>query len=480
MSDVHGLYIGGDWRLTAAANRNLNPSDVSEVVGLYACGEAADVAAAVEAARSAQPLWMAGGLEARFAMLDAIGQEIIARKEDLGRLLAREEGKTLAEGVDEAQRASSIFRYFADEALRVRGDCIPSIRSGVDIEVTREPVGVVGLITPWNFPLAIPAWKIAPALAFGNAVVFKPAELVPAAAWALTDIIARSGIPKGLFNLVMGSGSRVGAAILDHPGIDAISFTGSVEVGRTVAVHGAQRFAKVQCELGGKNPLIVLDDADIEIAVEVAVNGAFFSTGQRCTATSRIIVTDGIYARFMDALLARTQALKVGHALDATTHIGPVVDERQLAQDLEYIDIGRREGARLLCGGIRVQREHRGHYFAPAIFADVEPQMRIAREEIFGPVAAVIRVKGYEEALEIANATDFGLSSGICTTSLKWAADFKRRSQAGLTMVNLPTAGVDYHAALSGKKRSGYGAPEQGRYAAEFYMNWKSAYTRAS
>jgi aldehyde dehydrogenase (NAD+) len=345
--------------------------------------------------------------------------------------------------------------------------------------MTREPLGVVGLITPWNFPIAIPAWKIAPALCYGNTVVFKPAELVPGSAHALSEIIARSGLPAGVFNLVVGSGSVVGQTMLEHPDVAAISFTGSVATGRNIAKAcvASANMKKFQLEMGGKNPLVVLDDADLKVAVEAATNGAYFSTGQRCTASSRLIVTEGIHDRFIEAMTERLKGLQVDDALKPGVHVGPVVDQNQLDQDLRYLKIGKDEGAKLCWGGELLNRETPGFYLQPALFTEVKNTMRIAREEIFGPVAAVIRAKNYDEALAIANDTDFGLASGICTTSLKYASHFKRNSEAGMVMVNLPTAGVDYHVPFGGRKGSSYGAREQGAYAKEFYTTVKTAYT---
>lgn len=340
-------------------------------------------------------------------------------------------------------------------------------------------MGVVGIIAPWNFPIAIPAWKIAPALAYGNTVVFKPADLVPASAWALAEILSRAGLPAGAFNLVMGRGTVVGQAILSDPRVNAISFTGSVSTGRRVLEAAMPRMAKVQLEMGGKNPMVVLDDADLKVAVEAAVNGAFFSTGQRCTASSRLIVQKGIYPRFVEAVQARMEGLKIDDALLPGTDIGPVVDQSQLDQDLNYIAIGRDEGARLATGGVRVKRATEGFFLTPALFTDCSNEMRISREEIFGPVAAVIPVDSFEEALAVANDTEFGLSAGICTTSLKYATQFKREAQAGMVMVNCATAGVDYHVPFGGRKGSSYGPREQGRYAAEFYTTVKTAYTQA-
>jgi aldehyde dehydrogenase (NAD+) len=474
--------IGGEWVDGPRASRNINPSDTRDVVGEYAQADAAQARQAIAAAHQAFGAWSLSTPQQRFDILDAAGSEILARKAELGDLLAREEGKTLPEAIGEVARAGSIFKFFAGEALRIGGEALPSVRPGVGVEVTREPVGVVGLITPWNFPIAIPAWKIAPALAYGNTVVLKPADLVPGSAWALADILHRAGLPAGAFNLVMGRGSEVGQVLLDDPRVAAISFTGSVATGQRVAAACAARMAKFQLEMGGKNPMIVLDDADLAVAVSAAVNSAFFSTGQRCTASSRIIVTAGIHDRFVAAVTERLAQLKVDDARKPGTDIGPVVDDRQLAQDLEYIAIGRSEGGRLVAGGEARERNADGapgYYLTPALFTETTPSMRINREEIFGPVASVIRVKDYDEALAVANDTPFGLSAGIATTSLKYATHFKRHAQAGMVMVNLPTAGVDYHVPFGGRKGSSYGPREQGRYAAEFYTVVKTAYTAA-
>ncbi len=473
----HDNLIGGEWVRGTRYAPNVNPSNLADTIGEYAQGEAAQVQAAVSAATAAFPAWATGSIQARSDALDKIGTEILARKEELGTLLAREEGKTRAEGIGEAGRAGAIFKFFAGECLRLGGELLPSVRPGIGVEITREPVGVVGLITPWNFPIAIPAWKIAPALAFGNCVVLKPADLVPGSAWALAEIISRSGIPAGVFNLVMGRGSVIGNALVESPGVHAISFTGSVGVGRDIAVRCATLGKKVQLEMGGKNPQVVLDDADLHQAVELCVQSAFYSTGQRCTASSRLIVTEGIYPRFIEAMKARMAKINVGDALAAGTDMGPVSSQSQLEQDLSYIEIGKAEGATLAAGGERLQRHTEGFYMAPALFSDSAASMRINREEIFGPVASVIRVRSYEEALATANDTTFGLSAGIATTSLKHATHFKRHSQAGMVMVNLPTAGVDYHVPFGGRKGSSYGPREQGRYAAEFFTTVKTAYT---
>lgn len=474
---MHANFINGEWVEGADVRVNISPSDLSDVVGDYSQADAVQAARAIEAARAAADAWGRSTGQQRADMLDFVGTEILARKEELGRLLSREEGKTLADGIGEVNRAGAIFKYFAGEAIRIQGEKLPVMRAGIDADITREPVGVVGIISPWNFPIAIPAWKIAPALAYGNTVVFKPADLVPGCAWELAEIISRAGFAPGVFNLVMGRGSMVGQAILDHKQVDAISFTGSVTTGRRVAESAIKRLAKVQMEMGGKNPLVVLDDADLKTAVDCAIQGAFFQTGQRCTASSRLIVQKGIYPQFLDAMTARMQQLKVGNALKPGVEIGPVVDETQLNQNERYISIAKGEGARLVLGGERLERDTEGYYFSPALFADCHNDMRIAREEVFGPVAAMIPVDSYEDALAVANDTEFGLSAGICTSSLKYATHFKRNSQVGMVMVNCATAGVDYHVPFGGRKGSSYGPREQGRYAAEFYTTVKTSYT---
>lgn len=476
MAELHRNLINGEWTSGEAVLLNINPSDCNDVIGEYASASLADTKNAIDAARNAFPAWSRSGPLERHAVLRAASDEILARSRELGTLLSREEGKTLVEGIGEAKRAAQIFDFFAGEALRLSGESGPSIRPNINVEVTREPVGVIGMITPWNFPLAIPSWKIAPALCYGNTIVFKPANLVPGCAWALADILHRAGLPDGVLNLVMGQGSTVGQTILDSEHIDAVTFTGSTQTGARVAAASAARMRKYQLEMGGKNPLVVLDDADLSVAVDCAINGAFFSTGQRCTASSRIIVTDGVHDRFVNAAIERMRHLIVDDALKVGTDIGPAVDGGQLAQDEKYIEIGKSEGAKLAFGGDRLTRETPGFYIQPALFVGATNQMRIAQEEIFGPVACVIRVKDYEEALAVANDTPFGLSSGICTTSLKHATHYKRNAQAGMVMVNLPTAGIDFHVPFGGRKASSFGSREQGRYAAEFYTTVKTAY----
>jgi len=476
---LHKNYINGEWVEGKGVRENINPSDLSDMVGEYAQADRTQAEAAIAAARAAFPAWQATTPQQRADMLETVGAELLARKDEIGRLLSREEGKPLANGIAETMRAAQIFKFYAQEALRIEGVSIASVRPGVEVTISREALGVVGLICPWNFPIAIPAWKMAPALAFGNTVVFKPADLVPGTAWALVEILSRAGLPKGVVNLVMGRGSVAGQAMLESKEVNAISFTGSVETGAKVAMACATRGAKFQLEMGGKNPLIVLDDANLDTAVAASIDGAFYQTGQRCTASSRLIVQSKVHDAYVEKMVAAMKALKVDHALKEGTQVGPVVDEAQMAQDEKYIKIGRDEGAELVWGGERLNRDTKGHYLSPALFVGSNNKMRINREEIFGPVASVIKVGSYDEALAVANDTPFGLSSGIFTNSLKYASDFRKKSAAGMAMINLPTAGVDYHVPFGGRKGSSYGAREQGRHAAEFYTAIKTAYTLA-
>ena len=409
-------YIGGNWVADSDVTTNRNPANQDDVIGTYARGGAGRVDEAVAAAMAAQDDWAHASPQLRHDVLERAGALIVARKDEIGRLLAREEGKTLAEAVGETLRASQVFKFFAGEALRNTGDAIASVRPGVEVMIEREPVGVIGLITPWNFPIAIPAWKLAPALAFGNTVVMKPAELTPGCAWELAKILDEAGCPAGVFNLVMGPGSQVGARIVEHPDIAAVSFTGSVATGRQVAVDCAAKGKKVQLEMGGKNPMVVVDDADLDVAVGAALNGAFFSTGQRCTASSRLIVTEGVHDAFLDKLTAAAADLVVGDPLDAATQIGPVVDKGQLDQNLSYLSLAAEEGCDVRGGGLG---NGNGFFMHPAVLAGATNSMRVSREEIFGPIASVIKVANYDEALAVANDTEFGLSSGICTRDRK-------------------------------------------------------------
>lgn len=473
-------FIGGEAVAADTPFESINPSNTDDVVARYPAGGAAEVDAAVAAARAAFPAWSSASPELRSDLLDRVAATIIARAAELGELLAREEGKLRAEAVGEVMRAARIFRYFAGEALRRHGQTLQSTRPGLDVETLREAVGVYGLITPWNFPIAIPAWKSAPALAFGNTVVLKPANPTPAIAHALASIIHEAaeavGAPKGIFNLILGQGG-VGSAIVDHRDVNGVSFTGSQGVGAKVGLAAMARQARVQLEMGGKNPLVILDDADLETAVRVALDGGFFQTGQRCTASSRVIVQSGIHDRFIAALAERTKALKVGPALDASSQVGPAASQQQFEQNLRYIEIATADGGRLIAGGGALTLDTPGYFMAPTLIADTNPDMRINREEVFGPVVSTIRVDSYERALEIANQGEFGLSAGIVTQSLKHARHFKHNVRAGMVMLNVPTAGVDYHVPFGGTRGSSYGAREQGFAAVEFYTQIKTVYT---
>jgi aldehyde dehydrogenase (NAD+) len=479
MSPNTQLYIAGKWQAGESEIENRNPSDISDLIGCYAQASAAQLDAALHAARAAQPKWWAAGIQKRHDVLMAIGTELMTRAGEIGGMVAREEGKPLAEGKGEVYRAGQFFTYFAAEVLRNQGDLAESVRPGVEIDVRREPVGVVAIVSPWNFPVATPAWKIAPALAFGNAVVWKPANATPASAVMLAEVVARQDIPAGLFNLVTGAGRAVGQRLVESRGIDAISFTGSVPVGRGIAATAMANMTRVQAEMGSKNPMLIMDDADLDLAVAHASSAAFGGTGQKCTAASRLIVHEAIHDAFVEKLVNAAEALKVGHALAEGTQIGPVVSDAQLRQNLDYVAIGKAEGAELLTGGIRLDRSTEGYYMAPTVFAGTTNDMRINREEMFAPITCVQKAGSYDEALSLANDSEFGLTAGIMTRSLARASHFRAHMRAGCVMVNLPTAGTDYHVPFGGRGASSFGPREQGRYAAEFYTTVKTAYVAA-
>ena len=479
MPDTKLNYIAGDWIAGASEIENRNPSDISDLIGFYAQASADQLNDALDAAARAQAEWAGYGMERKQAVLMNIGNELMARAEELGTLLSREEGKPLAEGKGEVYRAGQFFTYYAAECLRQLGENADSVRPGIEVDVRREPVGVVAVISPWNFPTATASWKIAPALAYGNAVIWKPANMTPASAHALTEIISRQDIPKGLFNLVMGSGGSIGQALVESPNVNAISFTGSVPVGRGIAAAAVQNFTKIQMEMGSKNALAVMDDADLDLAVTLALGGAFGGTGQKCTASSRLIVHEGIHDAFVEKLVAGARAMKVGHALGEGTQMGPVVSQQQLDENLAYVDLGKSEGAELACGGARLSMEHDGFYMSPGVFLNTTNAMRINREEMFAPLTSVIKVGSYDEALATVNDTNFGLTSGIVTRSLARATHFRRNARTGVVTVNLPTAGTDYHVPFGGRGDSSYGPREQGRAAAEFYTTVKTAYISA-
>jgi aldehyde dehydrogenase (NAD+) len=469
-------FIAGDWLEGDSVIENRNPSDLSDLVGTYAQASSAQLDKAFEAAEAAQKIWAKTGLEARQTALMNIGNELMARSAELGELLSREEGKPLAEGKGEVYRAGQFFTYYAAETLRQIGDTADSVRPNIEIDVRREPVGVVAIISPWNFPTATAVWKIAPALAFGNAVIWKPANLVPASAVALADIIARQDLPKGLFNLVMGPGGFIGQALVESTAINAISFTGSVDVGKQIATSAIGNLTKVQMEMGSKNALAVMEDGDLGLAVTCALGGAFGGMGQKCTASSRLIVHEKIHDEFVEKLSAATAAMIVDHALKDGTQLGPVVSESQLNENMAYVDLAKSEGGEILCGGESVTRETEGYYMTPALVANTSNDWRINREEMFAPIACVIKADSYEQALNLVNDTNFGLTSGIITKSLARATHFRRNARTGCVMINLATAGTDYHVPFGGRGDSSYGPREQGGYAEEFYTTVKTSY----
>ena len=479
MTDTKLNHIAGEWVAGGSEIENRNPSDLTDLVGLFTQATPDQLDTALDAARTAQAEWAAYGLERKQAVLMAIGTEMMARAEELGTLLSREEGKPFAEGKGEVYRAGQFFTYYAHEVLRQLGENADSVRPGIEVDVRREPVGTVAVISPWNFPTATASWKIAPALAYGNAVIWKPANLTPASAHALTEIITRQDIPKGLFQLVMGAGRDVGQRLVESPMVDAISFTGSVPVGKGIAMAAIGNLTRVQMEMGSKNALAVMDDADLDLAVTLALGGAFGGTGQKCTASSRLIVHAAVHDAFVEKLVAGAQAMKVGHALAEGTQIGPVVSEQQLSENLAYVELGKSEGAELACGGARLTLETDGYFMSPGVFLNTTNQMRINREEMFAPLAAVIKVGSYDEALATVNDTNFGLTSGIVTQNLARATHFRRNARTGVVTVNLPTAGTDYHVPFGGRGDSSYGPREQGIHAREFYTTVKTAYIAA-
>jgi aldehyde dehydrogenase (NAD+) len=473
------LYINGEWQAGVNIVANINPSDITETIGEFAQASGDQVKDAIAAARQAQPKWEATPLEKKQSILQAIGDEMIARCDELGTLLSLEEGKPFAEGRGEIYRAGQFFHYYAAEVLRQMGDTADSVRPGVKVEVTREAVGVVAIISPWNFPTATAVWKIAPALAFGNTVIWKPANLTPASAVALAEIIHRQGMPEGTFNLLLGGGSSVGDALINSTDIDAVSFTGSVPTGRKVAAATAPNFIRCQLEMGSKNALVIADDADLQVAIDAAVAGAFGGSGQKCTASSRLIVMDSIHDAFVDGVIAKMKTLKVGHALEDGIFMGPVVDDKQLASNMDWIEKAKQSGANLAFGGERLEMPHDGYYMSPTLFTATDNSWDINQEEVFAPLACVLRVKNLEEAIAMTNDTRFGLTGGIITQSLRSSAMFKEQVQAGCVMVNLATAGTDYHVPFGGRKQSSFGPREQGQYAKEFYTIVKTAYQKA-
>jgi aldehyde dehydrogenase (NAD+) len=475
-------FIDGEWRPSATGRTfaDVNPSDTRDVVGSLQDSDERDVHAAVEAASRAFPAWSATPAPVRGKVLLRAAGLLEARLGEIADLLSREEGKTLAEAKGETTRAVRILEYMGGEGPRLSGQTVPSERPRVFMYTIRQPLGVVALIAPWNFPIAIPTWKIAPALVSGDTVVFKPASQAPMTSVALVKILEEAGLPKGVLNLVTGSGAAVGTPLVSHPAVRAISFTGSDGVGKSIARIGAERLARVQLEMGGKNPTIVLADADLDVAVDCVLNAAFFSTGQRCTATSRAIVERPILGAFLERLVAKTQALTIGDARDPATALGPAIDERQLQTTLAYLDLGRREGATLVHGGERLSDGPHAHgwFSQPAIMTGVAPRSRLAQEEVFGPLLGVIEADSFDAAVDLANDVRFGLSASICTRDLGKALQYVDRAQAGMVMVNLPSAGVEYQIPFGGMKDSSSGWREQGPAAVQFFTETKTVYVK--
>jgi acyl-CoA reductase-like NAD-dependent aldehyde dehydrogenase len=482
MSEVRTYpnYINGEWAPSTRTFENRNPADTSEVVGLFAHGAARDITAAAEAASAALPGWSAMNGPARGSYLFKTAEIMDARFEQLALEMTREEGKTLPEARGEVRRAINIFRYFAGEGSRLPGHLVPSERDRVFMFAVRKPIGVVGLVTPWNFPSAIPAWKLAPALIAGNTVVLKPASAAPLSAWRIMEALAEAGVPQGVVNFIAGPGGELGAALVDAPPLKAISFTGSCATGQWLHERASRRRLRIQLEMGGKNPTIVLADADFKAAVENTVNGAFFSTGQKCTATSRAIVEESIHDRFVEALVERTTKLKIGDGREKGIEIGPAIDQAQLDTDLRYIEIGKKEGATLRCGGHRLSEGAlaKGYFIEPTIFTGVEESMTIAQEEIFGPVLAVMKARDFDHAIEIANRVAFGLSASLQTQNVSRVFEYVQKIEAGLLTVNLPSAGVEYQLPFGGTKESSFGPKEQGPAALDFYSDYKTVYLK--
>src|SRR4051794_19999543 len=472
-------YINGEW-VSGPTFENRNPANTDEVVGLMGKGSAADVEAAANAAQAALPGWSTMPGPARGNLLYKVADILDRKFDSIAADMTREEGKTLPEAKGEVRRSINIFRYFAGEGSRMPGMIVPSERDRVHMFALRKPIGVVGLITPWNFPSAIPAWKLAPALIAGNTVLLKPASVSPLSAWRIVEACHEAGIPKGVVNFIAGSGGEIGKALVNAAPMKAISFTGSCEIGNWIHAEASKRRLRIQLEMGGKNPTIVLADADFGSAVENCVNASFFSTGQKCTATSRVIVEDAIYDKFVDAVVERTKKLKVGNGMEAGIDIGPAIDQGQLDTNLKYIEIGKKEGASLKLGGKRLTggAYDKGYFVEPTVFADVTESMTIAQKEIFGPVLAIMRAKDFEDSMRIANNIPFGLSASIQTTNVSRVFDFVYRMEAGLLTVNLPSAGVEYQLPFGGTKDSSFGAKEQGPAALEFYSDYKTVYLK--
>ncbi len=473
-------YIDGEWVDSASglAFEDCNPANTSEVVGMFPRSDVKDVNAAVAAAAEAFQSWRLVPAPKRAEILYRAAETLLARKDDLARDMTREMGKVLAETRGDVQEAIDMTYYMAGEGRRQFGQTTPSELPNKFAMCERQPQGVCALITPWNFPMAIPSWKIMPALVCGNTVVIKPAEETPLSTYNLVQILADSGVPRGVLNVVNGGGPEVGAPLADHPDVAAVSFTGSTEVGRLIGQICAPRLRPCHLEMGGKNILIVLEDANLELAIEGAVWGGFGTTGQRCTAASRVAVHKKVYKEFVERFVERVKKLRVGDGLDPATDMGPCVNEAQLDKVMEYVGIGKNEGAKLMTGGNRLTdpAHAKGWFHEPTVFADCSPRMRIAQEEIFGPVVAVMPIDGFEQAMEIANGVKYGLSASIYTRDVNRAFEAMRDLQTGIVYVNAPTIGAEIHLPFGGTKQTGNGHREAGTAALDFYSEWKTLY----
>lgn len=480
MSQVNKNYINGKWQESKSGKtfKSLNPADIDDVIGVYQRSTVEDVDLAFTAAQSSQKSWASTPATERGELLFKAANILEKRLDEVTGMVTREMGKTFSEARGEVLRGLQLLRFYGGEGWRMTGTTFPSSKPSRLLLTLREPLGVVCVLTPWNFPFVIPMWKIAPALAYGNTVVFKPANLTPQCGLELARIIEEAGFPPGVFNFIMGTSSELGDALITHPAINGISFTGSCSTGRNIALKVAGRRPKLQLEMGGQNPLIVMEDANLDDATDIAIDGSFWSTGQKCTATSRIIVQEKIHETFTELLVRKTKNLRVGNGMDPETQVGPMVSEEQLKMILDYVDGGKKEGAKLLCGGKRIngKKYDRGYFLEPTIFGEVKPKMRIAQEEVFGPFVCILKAKDLQEALDIANDSRYGLSASICTKNIANILKFIREIGVGLVHVNNSTAGAEPHVPFGGMKDSTSYFREMGRTAIEFFTQHKTVY----
>ncbi|HKR60692.1 MAG TPA: aldehyde dehydrogenase family protein, partial [Pyrinomonadaceae bacterium] len=478
--DTYRNYIDGKWIESTSSRTitNVNPANIDDELGTIRQATRAEAKAAVDAAAENFAAWRATPAPTRGQIVGRFARLLEEHKEDLAQLLTREEGKTIAESRGELQRSINVAHFCAGEARRLNGETIQSELPANFAYTLKQPLGVVACITPWNFPVAIPVWKISPALVAGNTVVFKPASLTPASAVRIVDLFEAAGLPPGVLNLILGSGSDAGDEIISHQAVKAVSFTGSNQVGIRLYEQVSRRGGKVQCEMGGKNPVVILEDADMELAVESTAQGAFGSSGQRCTATSRAVVVNKVADEFVDRIAKRAASMRIGNGADPTTEMGPSVDESQFQTVLSYIDIGREDGATLVCGGKRAEGDglEKGYFVQPTVFDRVTPDMRVAREEIFGPVLSVLRVNDFEEAMRVANDCEYGLSSSIFSNDAIRIFRFVDEIETGMTHINSPTTGGEAHVPFGGIKGTGIGEREQGSTALDFYTELKVVY----